>query len=61
MGKEESVNPAVKFYCVTCRKEQVMYESAVNRESRPKGADILRATCPICAGKLVKFVKRQAP
>jgi len=57
----EQAKETVEFYCVKCRKKQLMYMGAIEREIRPKGPDLLHATCPICATKMVKFVKRQAP
>jgi len=59
MSKEIS-NP-IKFYCVKCRVEREILQREVVRESKPKGPDMLRSKCPTCGGKLVKFVKRQAP
>ena len=56
----EKQDNLVKFYCVKCRSERTFPLVDVQREIKPKGPDILRGKCPVCAGKLVKFVKRQA-
>jgi len=57
----EQAKETVEFYCVKCRAKRSVPLEVVEREIKPRGADILRAHCLICNSKIVKLVKRQAP
>jgi len=57
----KQVKESVEFYCVKCRAKCIVPLVETERESRPRGADILRSKCSMCGSKMVKLVKRQAP
>ena len=57
----KQVKESVEFYCVKCRHKTVPKEGSVTEDKTAKGRPMLRARCFYCDGKVVKFVKRQAP
>ena len=61
IAMSEQAKDTVEFYCVKCRYKMIPVKGSVEREIKPKGADILRAICSFCGGKMCKFVKRQGP
>lgn len=47
----------VEMFCVKCKQKRTVPDSAVTKAKTAKGRNMIRATCPACGTKMVKFVK----
>ncbi|WP_455363363.1 DUF5679 domain-containing protein [[Eubacterium] cellulosolvens] len=47
----------VEMFCVKCKEKRTVPDNSVTKEKTAKGRNMIRAVCPVCGTKMVKFVK----
>jgi len=47
----------VEMFCVKCKEKKTVPDDSVTKEKTAKGRNMIRAVCPTCGTKMVKFVK----
>jgi predicted RNA-binding Zn-ribbon protein involved in translation (DUF1610 family) len=47
----------VEMFCVKCKEKKTVQDDSVTKEKTAKGRNMIRAVCPTCGTKMVKFVK----
>jgi ssDNA-binding Zn-finger/Zn-ribbon topoisomerase 1 len=47
----------VEMFCVKCKEKRTVADDSVKKEKTAKGRNMIRAVCPVCGTKMVKFVK----
>jgi RNase P subunit RPR2 len=47
----------VEMFCVKCKAKRTVPDDQVTHEKTAKGRSMIRATCPVCGTKMVKFTK----
>jgi ssDNA-binding Zn-finger/Zn-ribbon topoisomerase 1 len=47
----------VEMFCVKCKEKKTVDDNTVTKEKTVKGRNMIRAICPTCGTKMVKFVK----
>jgi len=47
----------VELFCVKCKQMKNVADDAVTKEKTAKGRNMIRAVCPVCGTKMVKFVE----
>ncbi|MCJ7455679.1 DUF5679 domain-containing protein [Candidatus Bathyarchaeota archaeon] len=47
----------VEMFCVKCKEKKTVADDSVTKEKTSKGRNMIRAVCPTCGTKMVKFVK----
>jgi ssDNA-binding Zn-finger/Zn-ribbon topoisomerase 1 len=47
----------VEMFCVKCKEKKTVPDDSVTKEKTAKGRNMIRAICPTCGTKMVKFVK----
>jgi len=46
-----------EMFCVKCKEKKTVPDDSVTKGKTKKGRNMIRAVCPTCGTKMVKFVK----
>lgn len=46
-----------ELFCVKCKQMKPVADESVTKDKTVKGRNMIRAVCPVCGTKMVKFVK----